>query len=280
MATHVFPDRENRPWLSLITNPKLQTYAIEAKKLLSQLPQLKVWEIQKKGQGYSNNCLYVGMASKMKPYLLNFTIISSNLNVEFRFSQHKYLPNIFDLLKWQNSSWRYADINTYGLDHIKLMIETYIKNIRSDYEAGLLKPGGGSFAEEIIFIALKDIFPDIHLDHNIRLDELRSIRNTPLELDFFIRDVKLAIEVQGPQHFREVYGSNIDLQNNDKYKKTWCRDKNIKLIWMNWERINLLLKNNNHTDFLKKYLQDLINRFLDSEYLFLWWKNSKDFQWE
>jgi len=248
--------------------------------LVSQLHHLKVWEIQLKGQGYANNTLYVGMASKMKPYLLNFTIIPSNLNVEFRFSHHKYLSTIFDRLKWQNSSWRYADLNTYGINDIKFMIDIYINNIRFDFEAGVLKQGGKSFAEEIIYVALKDIFPQLDISTNIRPDNLRSIRNTPLELDFLIAKLKLAIEVQGPQHFREVYGSNIALQDNDNYKKIWCRRNNIKLIWMNWEGINRLLKNKNPTGFLKIYLHDLLNVFLNDEKSFLWWKNQEDLHWE
>jgi hypothetical protein len=114
MAAQIFPGRENETLFSLITNPKLQTYAIEAKKLFSQLLQLKVWEIQYKREGNDDNAFYVGMNNKSNPYLLNFKIIPSNLCIEFRFSQ--YLPtDTFELLKWQFSSWRYADLKTFGI---------------------------------------------------------------------------------------------------------------------------------------------------------------------
>jgi len=280
MAEHFFPDIDKKPWISFIINNKLKPYAIEADKLLSRLHQLKVWEIQRKGQGYADNALYVGMASKNKPYLLNFKIIPSNLCVEFRFSQ--YLPDdIFELLKWQNTSWRYGDLKSFGIDRIKGMIERYIENIRSDFDAELLKPGGRSFAEEMIYKALKDIYPAIHIKTNLRPDKLRKTpRSKPLELDLFIEEKQLAIEVQGPQHFKEIYGSNIDLQNNDQFKKKWCRENNIKLIWMDWEGINILMKNKHPTVFLKNYLQNLINCFINSEKLFLWWQNSENHYWD
>jgi len=272
-------DLEGEPWRSKIIDERLQTYATEAEKLLCKLPQLKVWAIQFKDQGYPDNALYVGMASKKEPPILNFKIIPSNLCVEFRFSQilarkHK---DIFESAKWQNSSWRYIDLKTFGIDRAKLMIERYIEEIRPDFEAGKLRRGGKSFAEDIIRIALEQIFPGMVIRPNIRPDWLRSpLSNKCLQLDLLIEDKNIAIEVQGPQHFDEIYGKNTALKNNDLLKKNLCKKHNIKLIWMNWDGINILLKNDQPIEFLCKYLGTLLNNFLSSGHCFLWWKNIEE----
>jgi len=48
----------------------------------------------------------------------------------------------------------------------------------------------------------------------------------------------IAFELQGPQHSREVYGSNRALQRNDQAKKPWCRARGIYFVWIDWERFN------------------------------------------
>lgn len=107
---------------------------------------------------------------------------------------------------------------------------------------------------------------------NIRPDELRSVRGKPLELDLYLPAKQLAIEIQGPQHFKAVYGCNAALKANDQHKKNWCRDNGIRLVWMNWEGIN--------KDLLKlsfeqrnRVLISLLTQFMASEHRFLWWED-------
>ena len=207
MAIHHFPDKEDGELVSYINDPRLLPWAKESLHLLEDIPDLKVWETQYKGQGVLNTCWYVGSTVQQKPYLLNFTMIPSNLNVEFRFSH--YLPREdFEKLKWQNSSWRYADIKTYGTDSTKGLIKRYLSNILADLLNGNLRQGGKSFAETLLFRSLQEIYEGENILENIRPDNLRSEKNTPLELDLYIPELKIAIELQGPQHFREVYGEN------------------------------------------------------------------------
>ena len=278
MATHLFPDNEDRQLTTFVNDPRLRSWAEESERILRQLPSLKVWEVQYKGQGVANTCWYVGINTQKKPYLINFTMIPSNLNVEFRFSQ--YLPkDVFEKLKWQNSSWRYADIKTYGTKAVKEMIERYIANIKEDLVDGNLRQGGKSFAETLIFRSLSVIFKGQEILENERPDDLRSERNTPLELDLYIPKLKIAFELQGPQHFKEIYGSNVTLKQNDQLKKQWCRDKGIRLIWMNWDGFN---KNLLRLSFEQrtKEIRRIINRFIDSGSASMWWKGSSDFHYE
>lgn len=48
----------------------------------------------------------------------------------------------------------------------------------------------------------------------------------PVELDVFVEELKLGFEFQGPQHYKPMYGMNIDLEaqkNSDKEKRELCK---------------------------------------------------------
>lgn len=276
MAFHYYPHLENRSPISYIEEfePKLINYAKEAEKVLSLFPELTVWKIQRKGKGAPNVCWYVGFKDKEEPFLLNFTISTSDLNIEYRFSQ--YLPkDIFEVLKWQTTSWRRANLKTYGFEKSISYIKSYLELIKEDFQKGILKQGGKSFAEKMILNLLKDIYPNIFIQSNVRLDNMRSLKGKPLELDLYIQDQKLAFEIQGPQHFENIYGDNSSLMENDQYKKKLCQDLGIKLIWLNWEGINsdlLKFEYEKRLDEIKK----IINLFENKKLSFIWWKNSND----
>lgn len=274
MAIHIRPDLEKNPLYTYINNSKLDQYAKKAVELLGYFPQLKVWEVQYKPEGIADTAWYVGFSVKEDPYVMNFKILPSNLNVEFRFSQ--YLPEkIFELLNWQNTSWRYADYKKFGLSEIQSMINQYLLNIQNDFNNGRLKQGGRSFAEKMIKNALAAIFPSAEILSNTRPDVLRSSLNKPLELDLYLPQLSLAIEIQGPQHFKDVYGSNARLKQNDQTKKDWCEKNGIKLIWMNWEGINQDLMRLPFDDRVKN-LKALLNNFLTSNHHFMWWMNGSN----
>jgi len=130
-----------------------------------------------------------------------------------------------------------------------------------------------------LFRSLQEIYEGENILENIRPDNLRSEKNTPLELDLYIPELKIAIELQGPQHFREVYGENSSLKKNDLRKKQWCRDNKIKFIWMNWDGFNkdlLRLSFAQRTERLK----DIMDSFVERSEYFLWWKNETSFHYE
>lgn len=276
MAFHYYPYEDHQTPLFYIEKfePKLMIYALEAQNFLDVFSNLTVWEIQQKGKGAPNICWYVGFKDRKDPYILNFTITKSDLNIEYRFSQ--YLPKkIFDILKWQNTSWRRSNLKTYGFNNVIFYINSYIENIKDDFNKGILKKGGQSFAEKMIFSILQEIYPNSFIQPNIRLDTLRSLKGKPLELDIYIEELKLAFEIQGPQHFENIYGDNQDLMENDQHKKQLCKKLGIKLIWLNWEGINSdLLKVDSNTQI--NIINSLIDLFKDNKYNFIWWKNSSN----
>ena len=145
--------------------------------------------------------------------------------------------------------------------------------------SGQLKQGGNSFAETLVFRSLVEIFDGQEILENIRPDDLRSDKNTPLELDLYIPQSHVAIELQGPQHFKEIYGCNASLKNNDQRKKQWCREKGIRFIWMNWDGFNkdlLRLSFQQRTQVIRNIIDDLIGSGKE----FMWWKDSEVFHYE
>ncbi len=83
-------------------------------------------------------------------------------------------------------------------------------------------------------------------------------------------DLKLAIEVQGPQHFRKVYGDNTALIANDQYKREWCAAEGVKLAWMNWEGATAGLFRLPEVE-QRQHLGELLSVFLASRHSFLRW---------
>jgi hypothetical protein len=63
----------------------------------------------------------------------------------------------------------------------------------------------------------------------------------PLELDFYLPDYNIAIEIQGRQHFEpvEVFGGENEFKNiqqRDKIKKQLCDDNGVKLLYFSCEK--------------------------------------------
>lgn len=61
-------------------------------------------------------------------------------------------------------------------------------------------------------------------------------RNSHLFIDIFIKELNLAIECHGKQHFEEsafFYGSSFEFkqaQKRDELKKIWCKNNEITLV--------------------------------------------------
>jgi hypothetical protein len=209
---------------------------------------------------------------------LNVNSDGGNVKVEFRYSQ--YLPDeIFDILRQQNKSVRYALLTKFGKAKILDMIEVYLGAIQNDFQNSRLKIGGRSFAEDILYRMLSDIFPDHHIQRNIRLNFIRSEKRKPLEFDLYVSSKKLAIEVQGPQHYRKIYGDNQQLKRNDQVKKELCKKNDLKLVWFNWEGLSKELFGKKQRE-RESYLENFLREFLESQTCFVHWQSLKEVVFE
>ncbi|MDY3560123.1 Uma2 family endonuclease [Gemmata sp. JC673] len=152
------------------------------------------------------------------------------------------------------------------------MIRAYLVGLLPDYRHGKVKAGGKSVAEKLVRRHLQLIFPDITITSNHRPAQLRSRKGRPLEFDLWLPDFKLAIEVQGPQHFREVYGDNTALVANDQHKREWCAANEVKLVWLNWEGATASLFRLPEAQ-QRQHLAELLGVFLASGHTFLSWES-------
>jgi hypothetical protein len=83
---------------------------------------------------------------------------------------------------------------------------------------------------------VKKLFPHYRIRENVRPDWLMSSNLTKLELDIFISEINLAIEIQGEQHyefnsfFHKTYDDFLAQKQRDQEKRDLCYGKGIKLV--------------------------------------------------
>lgn len=82
-----------------------------------------------------------------------------------------------------------------------------------------------SVSEDLLYLALADILPQITLIRNDR-------KELGLEMDIYIPEIKLGIEINGPVHREPIYGkTNLKkVQRNDRIKQELASVKKIKIL--------------------------------------------------
>lgn len=106
-------------------------------------------------------------------------------------------------------------------------------SIKTNRKKGMM-PAGQSSCEKMTYEILKQL-----TSLNIVRNTYKAIRNPKtnkaLELDIYIPDINLAIEVDGPMHRVSCYGEKRLLSQiiNDKIKNSCCEEKGITLIRLN-----------------------------------------------
>lgn len=92
-------------------------------------------------------------------------------------------------------------------------------------------------------ILLHNLFPYDIIFEEIVLPGIKSeISIRPLILDFYINSQKLAVEVQGQQHYDHVkffYGNKLEFfraRRLDSLKKQWCDINNIRLVELPFDK--------------------------------------------
>ena len=122
-----------------------------------------------------------------------------------------------------------------------------------------------SRTEKLVFEYMKSIFPQFEIINNYRPDWLRYNRN--LELDIYLPELKLAIEVNGVQHYKYTpyFHDNeedfVKQQERDEFKKKRCEEENIKMISIHYEY------NYKNEEKLIKYVRKSIED--QGEYIFI-----------
>ena len=121
------------------------------------------------------------------------------------------------------------------------IIQKHIRKIRNIVENevrikfGHKKVGEAWTSETILYYIIRTLFPNNTILRHYHPDFLEG-----LELDIFIKELSLAIEYQGIQHYKPIkhWGGKIalqKLQERDKKKKIKCEEKGVRLIYFNYD---------------------------------------------
>jgi hypothetical protein len=236
MATALYPGEfPERALRTFINDPSLSEYAGRAEKLLEALPAVFVPRVQYKRPGVKNTCWYVALKEEPDVWLVNFTIVPSELNLELRLAKYFSVTeeHLEKLGMWYQNNWPTFGLGRIGSEQAIRILTEYIERVTPDVLAGQHKAPSRSSAEYFIAQDLKILFPDQKVRHGER--PIRHPNGSFLELDLQIPDLKLAIEVQGPTHYSDLYGNHEEVQRRDAYKKQWCQEQGIKLLHVEWE---------------------------------------------
>lgn len=269
MADHHFPLNENKKPIELLSSFDLFSSAKIAEQIIAKHKGIVIPKIQWQSSKQPRNAWYVAFDFDHDIKVINLTITKPGVNVEFRHSQYLN-PKYFDMMKWQTNSWRCLDTQSYSYQFINEIVTDYLNNIKNDIYKKKIKVGGRSYMEDMIYNDLLSIFPSAHIDRNKRLDKMRSDKNKPLELDIYVKDKSFALEVQGPQHYKDIYGSNERLKINDKVKIAWCQKNRINLIWINWEEYNQTILREKQAHRIKFFTRIFEHIRQNDNYFFDW----------
>ena len=95
-----------------------------------------------------------------------------------------------------------------------------------------VSPRGKSGPEAIIERVLHDVFGAENVITSNRSTLRNPLTGYPLELDFHMPEVRIAVEFQGPTHTQNVFGEEKRQRTlrNDQLKRELCRQQSILLV--------------------------------------------------
>lgn len=95
-----------------------------------------------------------------------------------------------------------------------------------------MKPNGLSGVEDVVLEFLKEWFLGCEIKTRTRKVVKNPNTGRWLEIDFYLPELNLAIEVHGPLHFYDVYGDgkHEEQKERDKIRREQCLKKGITLI--------------------------------------------------
>jgi len=120
------------------------------------------------------------------------------------------------------------------LDKQKRKIWNIIENeVRLKF--GFKKIGEAWTSETILYYIIESLFPDNTVKRHYRPEFLKG-----LELDIYIKELNIAIEYQGIQHFEPIkcWGGKDALerlQKRDKRKRELCNSMGINLVYFKYD---------------------------------------------
>lgn len=128
----------------------------------------------------------------------------------------------------ENKERLLPQMKEYYEENKEYILERYEQRRRERGE----KPNGLSGIEEIVLGYFREWFPNTE----IRTRDRKTIRNPQtgafLELDFYFPELSMAVELNGPTHYKPIFGKEKfeRQQRNDEIKREVCKELGIHLI--------------------------------------------------
>ena len=97
------------------------------------------------------------------------------------------------------------------------------------------------FGEKILFKMLCHFFPNFTFERHKKFPWLKY--KSHMHLDVFCPDINIAIEFQGPMHYKPFYGnlSLLKQKRRDQIKKKLCKKHKINLIEIKYDQLDCSL---------------------------------------
>jgi hypothetical protein len=116
-----------------------------------------------------------------------------------------------------------------------------------------------SYPENYLFSLLTAEFPNLNIQKNNRTFLQRG-----LELDIFIPQLNLAIEINGPVHYKPIFGEErlADVKQKDQIKILELRSKQVQLIVLNVSELTKLHAQQSFIENEFSNIKILINKLL------------------
>lgn len=177
----------------------------------------------------------------------NSATISNDFVNEFHIRSleecYKYF-NIWVEIEFYTRNWKYCEyyIGIEPVYHNEL--DCYIRNILKSVnfpDIKIINPKtelkirrGKWINEKLLFNIIASLYPECTVLYHYRSKWLNN-----LELDIFIEDLKIGIEYQGIQHYKEIkhWGGTKGLEQrkfNDIRKKKLCEENGVTLIYFDY----------------------------------------------
>jgi very-short-patch-repair endonuclease len=206
---------------------------------LKQRLHLDVRKVQLQDKG-TKTCWYVSLSERQDVSIFYFTITRPTLKITFTRLSCLVLEER-STMKMDNQSCSYRRVSSASNaipNELVSIMDNYVLRCFEANGLGKLKQGGTSAAETIVEGLLREI--GVAFTKGTRPEWIVSPKGKYLQLDFYMVELKIAIEVQGIQHERDIYGDQVGhetLKKNDAIKAEICLKNGISLIRLNAKAI-------------------------------------------
>jgi hypothetical protein len=245
-----------------------------------------------------DSCIFVGIKHPNEQNAINTDVINLSvdvnaINIEIRYPLAEFFsPDHFESdyphckLGYINglrviNLRRFLNQNMASQEDLTAVLNNYVTAVNSFLaEGGKLRTYGESKAEVILFKDLEHIYATNRclLNNNWLRHGQRPIRRASgslLELDLQMeiatngKQVRIAIEVQGPEHYQNSCRSDwSNVNSKHEEKKRWCMVHDYLFVWLDWKYFhkNIVMDGQKYrkVDDRRRLTKEMVDQFVSA----------------